>query len=67
MGGSLGVTTPTSATLPDNVLIPLENLETVQLSELRNWNLNVWEVQSHISYIYSMLQDFDLITRFQIN
>jgi len=42
-------------------------LEEVAVAEMRTWDLNVWEISNHFSYIVSMLKDFDLIARFELN
>ena len=42
-------------------------LEEVSVAEMRNWDLNVWEITSHFSYIVAMLGDFDLMARFELH
>jgi GAF domain-containing protein len=42
-------------------------LEEVAVADLRTWDLNVWEITNHFSYIVSMLKDFDLVARFELN
>jgi cAMP-specific phosphodiesterase 4 len=49
---------------PTDNQVPI--LFTVDLEELRDWNINVWAIDDHIPYIYTMLQDFDLVSRFKI-
>lgn len=36
----------------------------LELSELRNWNLNVFEIENHTPLIISMLDDFELFDHF---
>ncbi|CAG9322062.1 unnamed protein product [Blepharisma stoltei] len=37
-----------------------------ELEELRNWNLNAFDISCHLIYIKAMLQNFDLINIFDI-
>ena len=39
----------------------------ISLEELRNWDLNTFLVENQFAYIYGMLHDFDLVSKFKIN
>ncbi|OMJ86363.1 hypothetical protein SteCoe_12152 [Stentor coeruleus] len=39
----------------------------ISLEILRDWELNVFEIENQFDYIFSMLSDFDLINHYQIN
>ncbi|CAG9322816.1 unnamed protein product [Blepharisma stoltei] len=39
----------------------------IELENLRNWNLNAFEIDDHFTYIKNMLQDFDLLLQFGIS
>ena len=41
-------------------------LNRLELEVLRDWNLNVWEIEDHIPYVLTMFNDFDLMKRFDI-
>ena len=33
---------------------------------IREWDLDVWQIEDHIPYIYTIVNDLDLIKRFKI-
>ncbi|CAG9320099.1 unnamed protein product [Blepharisma stoltei] len=39
---------------------------TVNIEELRDIDINMFEVENHFQYVFSMLEDFDLINQFNI-
>lgn len=38
----------------------------IDISVLRDWDLNAFEISDHQPYIRSMLKDYDLIAKFNI-
>lgn len=39
----------------------------ISLDELRNWDLNAFSIDNHFDYIITMLYDYDLINKYQID
>ena len=40
--------------------------ETIKLSQLRDWNINVFEIEDLFPYVYGMFKDYDLFSQFEI-
>lgn len=60
------VNLPRIPSLYDHEIVTDTSL-TVPLEVLRNWDLNAFEVQNQFDYIYSMINDFELIQKFYID
>lgn len=56
-----------SSSTMDNLDDILENDFYVTLDELRNWDLNPFHIDNHFDYIISMLNDYNLLSIFQID
>jgi PAS domain-containing protein len=39
----------------------------VSLDELRNWDLNPFQLENHFEYIMTMMKDFDLVSNYKID
>lgn len=39
----------------------------ISLSTLRDWDINTFKIENPFEWVYSMLKDFDLIQRFQVD